>query len=502
MVGEDGKGTEIELTWYNAEGKERKASVRTSVLASPQIFEGALRDVNIYFFWSIKTVLKYINDCVMHVARTQKEETVYGKFGFTEDRDGFVIGTDIIRAGSRENANISSRIDKKRVGLVSEKGSLDGWRKAGRLLDEPRLWMHRFTVLACLGTPLLALCGNEGSILSLAGESGAGKTTTANLGIAAFADPKVFTIDPQSTLKAFYEHWRQAGNLPVVVNEAATIRKEIITILALAAANGKARDTMTQDSRLNDSGGWQTLTIFTSNMHMLQLSDKILTEASRRRILEVSFTKNNCLPLSIGRPINALLEKNYGVAGRLFLDYVMLHADEVRELMHERVEKLQDGVDSVHRYNVWLIAAASVAADIAEGLELIDFETDDCIENAIKTLKCQATEVKTPEERVFELIGDYTGEFQKNIGNKEATNNTWYRDPIGSVKGRYNTKDNSVYELALPVRLFKEYALERGIDVSQIKEYMETQKAKESSVRLSRESGQVWCYVLPWKVEE
>src|SRR5690606_35064080 len=148
-----------------------------------------------------------------------------------------------------------------------------------------RFWPHRFTVLACLGTPLLALSGNEGSILSLAGESSGGKTTAANLGIAAFADPRAFTIDPQSTMKSFYEHWRQAGNLPVVVNEAATIRKEILSNLALAAANGKARDTMTQDGRLNDSGVWETLTIFTSNLSLLQFPNYILSDACKARIL-------------------------------------------------------------------------------------------------------------------------------------------------------------------------------------------------------------------------
>jgi hypothetical protein len=502
MVGEDGKGTEIELTWINADGKTRKASIRTNMLASPQVFEGALRDVNIYFFWSIKTVLKYINDSVMHVARTSKEETVYGKFGFTDDLTGFVVGTDIIRSGGRENANISSRIDRKRVGLIAEKGTLTAWKNAGRLLDEPRLWMHRFTVLACLGTPLLALSGNEGSILSLAGESGGGKTTAANLGIAAFADPKAFTIDPQSTMKSFYEHWRQAGNLPVVVNEAATIRKEILTNLALAAANGKARDTMTQDGRLNDSGGWQTLTIFTSNIHLLDLSDKILTEASRRRILELSFTEKNKLSLSLGRPINDAIDKNYGIAGRLFMDYVMKHAEEVKELIEERVKKLEDGVDSVHRYNVWLIASASVAADIAEGLDLIDFETDDCISNAIRTLKRQAKEVKTSEEKVVELIGDYTSEFQQGIGNKGMGTGAWFRDPVGAAKGRYTSKDNHVFELALPLRQFKDYALDRGVDANQVREYMAAMDARETSVRLSREGGSVWCYVLPWRVEE
>jgi hypothetical protein len=31
---------------------------------------------------------------------------------------------------------------------------------------------------------------------------------------------------------------------------------------------------------------------------------------------------------------------------------------------------------------------------------------------------------------------------------------------------------------------------------------MAAMDARETSVRLSREGGSVWCYVLPWRVEE
>lgn len=495
MVGEDGTGTEIEITWINAEGRTRSANFRQSMMSSPQTFEGALRDRNIYFFAQIKNVLIYINKSIQHVAKHQKEEIVYGKFGFTEDRSGFVIGNVLIREGERTTANISTRIDRKRVDLCSEHGSLENWRQAGRYLNEARFWMHRFCVLAALGTPLLALSGNEGSILSLAGESSGGKTTAANLGIAAFASPNAFTIDPQSTMKSFYEHWRQAGNLPVVVNEASTIRKEILANLALAAANGKARDTMTQDGRLNDSGVWETLTIFTSNMHLLELPNHVLTEACKARILELPFGVENKLPLHLGRPINALLEKNYGVAGRLLLDYYMAHQDEIAELVNARVTKLEVLVDSVHRYNVWLIAAASVAGEIAQALGLIDFQIEDAIENAIKVLKHQSDTAKPLEDRIFALISEYTNKYQESIGSKADGSNGWLRDPRGEARGRVDFVAGIQDRISIPVKMLKQFAMEEGLDARSLDEALPTKK----NVRLSAVGTQVHCYVIsPW----
>lgn len=504
MVGEDGSGSEIELTWVNAEGRIRTGNFRQSLMANPAAFEGALRERNIYFFWQIKTVIKYVNDCIGHVAKKSKEETVYTKFGMTDDRSGFVIGRDLITAAGRRVAHISGRIDPKRVNSIGESGTLEGWKRACNLLNEPRFWAHRFTILACLGTPLFSLSGNEGSILSLAGESSGGKTTAASVGIAAYGKPAAFTIDPKSTLNAIYEHWRQASNLPVVINEAATIRKEILTPIALAAANGKARDAMTKDRTMYDSGEWQTLTIFTSNTHMLALPDSVLSEASRRRILELSFNTENLLPLSIGRPVNAGVEKNYGVAGRLFLDYVMRHADEVGHLVNERVEKLQDGIDSVHRYNVWLIATASVAADIASALGLIEFETDDALDRALKTLAHQADEVRSPVERVSDAIADWHRRYSRQIGIKEMSNGSaWHEPPFGEAMGRYNSlKDKGgVYEFLLPVKQFKSFCIEQGIDVNQIAAYMQSVDAKETKQRLSPNGTVVRCYAIPHTIE-
>jgi hypothetical protein len=290
--------------------------------------------------------------------------------------------------------------------------------------------------------------------------------------------------------------------LPVVVNEAATIRQEILTNLALAAANGKARDTLTQDGKFQLSGGWQTLTIFTSNTHLLELSDRVLTEASRRRILELSFDPENCLPLSIGRPINAAIEKNYGIAGRIFLDYVMRHADEVARLVNERVEVLQTNVDSVHRYNVWLIACTSVALEIALALEIIDFEIEDAIANAKATLTSQANRVQSPIERVGEAIAEWTATYNRNIGVKEMKgSNAWHDEPFGEAKGRYNAENGIVFELCLPIKQFKDHALNLGIDVNHIRQYMQSRGAKEQATRLSRHGSGIRCYILPHVIE-
>ncbi len=504
MVGEDGAGSEIELTWVNAEHRTRTANIRQSLIETPAQFGGALRDRNIHFFGNLREFIYYISRCIDHTTRRQKEETVYNKFGFIDDGKAFLIGRDLITATGSQPAHISSRIAAKRVEQMMSSGSLDKWKRAGSLLDKPHFWPHRFAILACLGTPLFRLSGNEGSVLSLAGETSGGKTTAANVGIAAFADPRAFTIDPTSTIKAFYEHWRQAGNLPLVINEAGTsIRRDALNSLILAAANGKARDGLTQSRELYDSGSWDTLTIFTSNTQLLEMPESVISEASRRRVLEIPFLPENCLPLSIGRPVNALIERNHGHAGREFLQAVLAESDYISDRLNERVEKLQDGIHSVHRYNLWLIAAASVAAEIAEGLELIDFSTADCIANTLQILKTSVKDTLTPRDQIESLIAQYTQKFQGGIGHKEGSNNGWHSEPVGAAMGRVTTSNNAPGEIAIPVRQFKEFALDNGVDLNRVRKYMtDCGVERTKQVRLSRVSNGVDCWVLPYEGEE
>lgn len=505
MVGEDGSGSEIELSWINAEGKNRSANIRQSLIETPAAFGGELRDRNIHFYGNLREFIYYISRCIDHVTRKQKEETVYNKFGFTDNNAGFLIGREFITKDGIKPAHISSCISVKRVEQMSARGSLDKWKKAGKYLDRPQYWPHRFAILACLGAPLFHVSGNEGSILSLAGETSGGKTTAANVGIAAFADPRAFTIDPTSTIRAFYEHWRQACNLPLVINEAGTsIRRDSLQNIILAAANGKARDTLTQAREMHDSGTWDTLTIFTSNTQLLEMPESVIAEASRRRILEIPFLPENCLPLSVGRPINALIEKNHGYAGREFLKAVLADMDYVGNLVNERVEKLQDGIHSVHRYNLWTIGCASVAAEICEGLGLIDFETADCFEHVINILKNSVKENLSPNDQIEAVIEEYLNEFADSIGLKENKGkDAWINDIIrGTPHGRIDYAQGKRESLSLPVRQFKEYVLAKNIDLNRVRKYMRDRSAKTKQVRLSKIGNGIDCWVLPYEEKE
>lgn len=496
MTAENGAGSEVELVWLTHHNKQKRASFKQSLLAADQNFAAWLLDNNLNGFQQIKLVSAYIRAGIALISRQFEEETVYTRFGLSER--GFVVGQHLITASGAKVARISEEIDRKKVESLRPRGSLEKWVEATKLLDQPNWWMHRFAVLAALGTPLFGLSGSEGSVLSLAGESSGGKTTAANFGASAYGDPKALTVDPQSTLNAFYEHWRIAGQLPVICNEAATIDSYRLKDVIYAAANGKARDRLTRTGRMKESGGWQTLTIFTSNTHLLALSDKILSEATRRRILELSFDVENLLPLEVGMRLNEIIKRNHGQAGRAFLEYVLGRREQVEFDIRNEVTKLQNDIDSVHRYNIWLIAVARVTAQYAKDLGIIEFDTDSAIEKAVSTLTVQAGSIVPTIRRVQEAIASYTNTFQQNIGHKaSARGSAWLKTPYGEAKARYTVAPDESVTLCLPIQLFKEWSLERGIDINHVRQWARACEIKTQNVRLSEYGEALPCYVIP-----
>src|SRR5262249_490174 len=153
---------------------------------------------------------------------SKQVETVYEHFGWT-DNGNFIIGDTLISASSLERAKLSSRIPIKMRQQLTEKGTLEAWANATESIKSEKYIPHQFTLIASLGSILFSVMGVQGAVLSLAGDSGVGKTTIGSFGLSAFGQPTALEISPQSTEKSFHERWYIASNLPIIINEAATL---------------------------------------------------------------------------------------------------------------------------------------------------------------------------------------------------------------------------------------------------------------------------------------
>lgn len=495
--GEVGGGSEIELSWIDANKKLCRAAFKQSLLAVDANIATWLLDQDISDYGNIKVVIQYLRAAISAFKAQCGSSIVFDRFGIHES--GFVIGSELITATGKEDARISQRLDVKRVTKLGAKGTLSDWTAASQLLDRPEFWMHRFAVLGALASPIFAVTENQGSVLSLAGESSGGKTTAANFGVSAFGHPEAMTVDPNSTVNAFFEHWRQLNNLPMIVNEAATIRKDRLGEIIYAAANGKARDTSTRDQRINDKGGWRTLTIFTSNTHLMDLPDSIIADAERKRTLELSFGVENKMSIDIGKALAEAARKNHGIAGRLLIEYIMRFRDDVVKRVDTTVEVIQKGIDPGFRFGIWQIGANAVIGEIASKLRIIRFRTDDAIENALSSLTERSHSAVDPIAKVRQALDDYTNKYQESIGQREGfASRGWYKEPRGEARGKWKMDGGSKpIELCIAVSLFHQHALELGLDANYVRQWAKANDVHSRIERLADSANPVRCYVIP-----
>lgn len=489
------------FAWVTRTGKLRRRTIPMSSLTDLRETAKWLASSGITGFAprNIETVKNYMWACVNAFQIEHDALTVYERFGWY--KDGFILGSSLIQADAVIPVQLAERVPKRMTKALVEKGELEAWAKATETLRGDKYLPHRFALISGLGSILFSLMGVQGAVLSLAGDSGVGKTTISQFALSAFGNPQALEVSPQSTEKAFHETWYIASNLPVLINEAATLDVFKLSSLIYAAANGQARATLTRNSELRESEGWQLLTIFTSNNHMLSLDDKFLNEANRRRILEMTLTKrDHLMDREVALVLNRTMTEHYGVAGRLFVQHVVKHRADITQLLRTIYEHYATGdIPAENRFCLWMIAVAQVAGRIGEKLGIIRFDTEAACKYAAEIVRTQAREVIATEQKVSDTLTEYITDHQGGFTRYDATQKIWVADVRGPVAGRY-LKDKDGWTLAIPVTRFTAYARERGVDRQHITEWMKTAGVTSSVVALVHLGGKTRSLII--KIEE
>jgi hypothetical protein len=460
-------------------------------------------------------VTTYLRACVNEWQNSHRAAVAYQHFGLT--RDGCVIGRQVVTAEGYRTAILGQRAANSDMGHETEglvcKGTLAGWVDATKLIsDQPRFNMHRFTVMAALGSFFLgaSMMNVGGGVLSLAGGSGAGKTAAALLGCSAFGHPNAFMVSTQSSLKSFWEIWAVAHHLPVVIEEASDLKNDYLATLIYAAANGKARVVLNRSGILRVTRNWRLLTIATSNHKMLDLDEKVLNTANRVRIFEIDVPKEGWeLGEERAATLYNAISENHGHAGHIFLRHIITNREQVQaDAMAMRKQYDIKGIPEVMRYRRWIIAAAHLAGRIALKTNLIHFDPDQTSEWAVDVLKSQIAGQATNLERASAAYAEFCAlhvnhwsHFYVKGGTQKLEGwNLQGERIMGECAGRItHEKDGSRTHIISSAK-YRIFARERDIDKHELNEWLKHMKAWTDTGWLTAES-RMQCFHLPIKDE-
>jgi len=359
--------------------------------------------------------------------------------------------------------HINCVLDRKMYGFAQgyeKKGRLSNWAKIMEFYNsDDKFLPHLFSLLCSLGTPLLPLTSAKGFMLSLQGRSGTGKTLAHKVAMSCWGNPEIAgLLGTYDTHKAMLGRLGVAKNLPLRLDEATLLKPQQLTGLIFEIVNGRGRARATIDGSLsNTASDWQTLTLVTTNKPILEQDVNTVSEAERCRILEISVD----MPLDmmvIGKKIGSIIEGNYGVIAKPFVEYVVQNKDRLEDDILDLSNEFQKFVELDKRFWVTCGAVAFVAAKIALELKLLSFDYDRCYNWFVQILKDQKTINKEAltMSRGFETKEEFIHALYDSLSGHIVTMNSRHdiiKTPEREIKARIveHSSNERIFYVSIPV---------------------------------------------------
>lgn len=341
---------------------------------------------------------------------------------------------------------------------IKEKGNLESWIKYVNYLREDNN-VVKFLMSASFAGVLVKLFNINPFIVHLWGKSGNGKTLVEMVAASIWGNPNNSLISNLSNTTIANERLCNFfRNMPVFLDELqiAKTRYKSFDELIYALTEGKGKERGTIDNGLREITEWQTIIIFTGEEPITTIASK---EGVKNRVIEIN-EDNNLIKDLEGNEVATFLHKNYGMAGKKFVEIVQEHFDEVSELQKKYRTEL--GKITTYKKQVNAMSLVMTANYISSKYIFKDepLNTED-VKNYFQADTDEA-------DRYFEMIMDWFSENQ----NKFVKNNE--RKDIGDIYGRYDVDENSekIEALYIVPKVLRDFFNESNINFDSIKKKM------------------------------
>lgn len=224
---------------------------------------------------------------------------------------------------------------------LQECGEYDEWlrlvkgiRQSGRI--EPLIYMA-----ASFGSILLKLMNIQPFIVNLYGASGRGKTVNLMLCASIWGNPKKLISESTSTLNSFEQKLNVLNNLPMLIDDLSKIRDrgdgEKFTDFIYTLCSGQGKGRLSKDIQIRDVAVWNN-TILTNIER--PLANDTMQGGAINRVLDFEIQEGDIFR-SGNEVVNCIL-KNYGHAGKIFVEYVKTIKDDIPMMVKQYEDTIKE----------------------------------------------------------------------------------------------------------------------------------------------------------------
>lgn len=455
----------VPLTTLLSTDRARELLVKHGVV----VLDKGLKDIMAYFASAIRDLQK----------KTAAVKT-HNQMGWTADMSGFIVGeTEITAHDTRFTpAALSTR---PIAPLLTSKGSLAAWTRVVNFYANPGMEAHALALFFGFGAPLLKLVGGievKGATINLmSNESGTGKTTAQMVVNSIFGQPNSLLMRKNDTIHSKIQWMGMLNTIAATMDEVTNITDEDLSDLVYDIPQGRGRNRMeSQSNRLRiNTTSWQTFLITSSNSSLYDklARAKSTPDGEMRRLIELRINRPKEFSKAETDQVFAPLQFNYGLAGPVFIQYVLNNRERCIQLVQEYQKKLDMLIANQQedRFFSWTAACAAAGGHIAMELRLHDIPLSPVIEYLVKSLRAIQVDVLRPlADRnmiAVEALGDFLSE---NLINSLVVNTIKVGEknmfpihaPRGPLKFRFEPDTNEVW---IPSAILRDFFTSRQIDV-------------------------------------
>jgi hypothetical protein len=407
-------------------------------------------------------MIKWINE----LQATTIAEDARRQFGWIDDCKGFVLGNKEYRTGSIID-NHPSAATSQYFKAFEPKGSLEDWKQIPEFFNRDGMELHQIVMLLSFASPLVEFVDkvNGVSLHIHSKDGGFGKTTALWAGASVWGDPEALTIRNSDTANFLWNRAEIYKNILLPVDEITNADPKVLGDNAYVTTGGQQRGRMTGGSNVERIRGepWALATVMTGNKSIIEAiaTTKAAPLAEARRILEVKAKKFKGLDKRETDRFNGILSRNYGWAGAVYVNYLIRHIDEVRELLQDVTERVDEhcALDQQDRFWSALSATVLTACVITNKLGLVNYDMDKILATLKAIINENRKAVLSMNIGVQQLLSEYLSENINNIlqikstddlrkqGNNNGLDTLVIPDatPKARLVGRYETDINRAY---------------------------------------------------------
>jgi hypothetical protein len=372
-----------------------------------------------------KNLFDYIRAVVEKLSGERPPIKVPAHYGWQPD-DSFVFA-GAIYSPHKEPVTVPMPGLENIISSTIPTGTLGNWCKFIELLIARKMWDLLAVVLHGAGAPLMRFTGLDGATLHCAStESGTGKSLALAAQASVFGHPTRYRTGSGTSAVAMQNRLGLLHSLPFISDEITTNNHkdfEWFPAFVFSVSEGQGKERMesgTNRERLNQTT-WATNASLSSNTHAVDWMTGARTFASNGELLRmIEFVMEEKLDFSQEEvEIIKSLSENYGVAGDVYVQFMVDNLDKIKELVPETVRRMYDEYKATNDERFWM---ADIGCAVAAGIlfsskfaSIIDIPLEPIIESFCSRIHIQRTAIKggkrSAEDVLNAFISEHYGHF-------------------------------------------------------------------------------------------